>query len=112
MFRQYPKIVATFLLLVFTQKAGLRLWMHDWFHESRTAQALSIPHASHVQLKCDCFDDAMMPLLGSSLFTIPLPVRVYATLTAPYQTPILSAEKVFYSLKGPPRDTSSTDLLS
>lgn len=111
MFRKYPKIAATFLLLVFTQQAGLRLWMHDWFHESKTAQTRLFQHASHVQLKCNCFDDAMMPLLGSPTFTIPPPIRVYATLTAPDQSPILSAEKIFYSLKGPPMDPS-TNLLA
>src|SRR6185312_11024712 len=111
MFRQYPRIVAALLLLVFTQKAGLRLWMHDWFHESRTAQTESVAHASHILLKCDCFDDAIMPLLGCPLFTVPSPVRIYATLAVPSQAPFLSADKIYYSLKGPP-EAASADLLS
>ena len=107
MFRQFPKTVAVFLLLVFTQKAGLRLWMHDWFHESRTAKTASAPHAQHIQLKCDCFDDAMMPLLESPVFTVPQPVRTYSTLTATRQSPILSADDIYYSLKGPPSPLST-----
>jgi hypothetical protein len=102
MFRKYPRIVAVLLLLVFSQKAGLRLWMHHWFHESKTAQNQSVPGSGDLQLKCDCFDDAMMPLMGSPVFVIPVPVRQYTTLTIARHSPILSADKVYYSLKGPP----------
>jgi hypothetical protein len=106
MFRKYPKIVAVLLLLVFTQKAGLRLWMHHWFHESKTAPTQSSPGSENFQLKCDCFDDAMMPLLESPLFVVPAPIRQYATLTVARHSPILSAHKVYYSLKGPPKAAS------
>lgn len=102
MFRQYPKLVATVLLLVFTQKAGLRLWMHDWFHETKLAREQTSPTTAHIQLQCDCFDDAMMPLLGSPAFTVPPPVCAYAPLTVAHESPIISADKIYYSLKGPP----------
>jgi hypothetical protein len=102
MFRKYPKIVAILLLLVFTQKAGLRLWMHNWFHEPKTAKNQSAPGSDNFHLKCDCFDDAMMPLLESPVFVVPVPVRQYTTLTVTCQPPIVSADKIYYSLKGPP----------
>lgn len=102
MLRKYPKIVAALLLLAFMQKAGLRLWMHNWFHESKTAQKLSTPGAENLQLKCDCFDDAMMPLLESPQIIVTVPVRQYATLTVDRPSLILGADKVYYSLKGPP----------
>jgi hypothetical protein len=102
MFRKYPKIAAVFLLLVFTQKAGLRLWMHNWFHESKIGQTRSAPGSENLQLKCDCFDDAMMPLLETPPFIVPAPIRQFATLTVARHSPILSADKVYYSLKGPP----------
>ena len=104
MIRKYPKIVAVLLLVVFTQKAGLRLWMHHWFHESKIAKTQPTPGSDNLQLKCDCFDDAMMPLLESPLFIVPVPIRQYATLTVARHSPILSADDVFYSLKGPPAD--------
>ena len=105
MLRKYPKIVAVLLLLVFTQKAGLRLWMHNWFHESKTAQKQSKSGSEDLQLKCDCFDDAMMPLLESPQFIVPAPIRQYATLTPDRSSPILNADKIYYSLKGPPATT-------
>jgi hypothetical protein len=85
--------------------------MHDWFHESRTAQVHTAPHAGHFQLKCDCFDDAMMPLLESPIFTVSPPIYAYSTLTVARQCSILSAEKIYYSLKGPP-ELSPIDRLS
>jgi hypothetical protein len=102
MLRKYPKIVALLLLLVFTQKAGLRLWMHHWFHESKIAQHQPATGSDNLQLKCDCFDDAMMPLLESTPFIVPIPIRQYATLRVAGHSPIRSADKVYYSLKGPP----------
>jgi hypothetical protein len=102
MFRKQSKIIAVFLLLVFSQKGGLRLWMHHWFHESKTGQSCSAPASQNLQLKCDCFDDAMMPLLESPLFIVPAPVTRYTTLTVAYQSLIPTAEDIFYSLKGPP----------
>jgi hypothetical protein len=106
MFRKYPRIIAVLLLLVFSQKAGLRLWMHHWFHENKTAQNQSVPRSGHLLLKCDCFDDAMMPLMESPVFVIPVPVLQYTTLTVARHSPILSAGKVYYSLKGPPAATT------
>lgn len=102
MLRRYPKTVAVLLLLGFTQIAGLRLWMHDWFHESKAAQSKSPPGSDNLQLKGDCLDDGMMLLLESPIIIVALPVRQYATLTAARHCPILSAEKICYSLKGRP----------
>ena len=100
--RLHPKIIALVLLLVFSQKMGLRLWMHHWIHESRYLQGSTVPNAASIHLKCDCMDDAMMPLLGSSLIALNVPVQKAIVLPAPYLPPFSAAEKLFYSLKGPP----------
>jgi len=97
-----PKIIALILLLVFSQKMGLRLWMHHWIHESRALHNTSAPNAASVQLKCDCIDDAMMPMVGSSLIALDIPARRAIVLQAAYLPPFSAAEKIFYSLKGPP----------
>src|ERR1700722_744707 len=100
--RLHPKIIALLLLLVFSQKMGLRLWMHHWVHESRTQHNTTAPNAACVQLKCDCIDDAMMPMVGSSLIALDVPARTAIILPAAYLPSLSAAEKVFYSLKGPP----------
>jgi hypothetical protein len=100
--RLHPKIIALVLLLVFSQKMGLRLWMHHWIHESRSLHGSTVPNAASIHLKCDCIDDAMMPLLGSSLIALDVPTRKAIILPAASLPPFSSAEKLFYSLKGPP----------
>jgi len=102
MLRPQSKIIAVFLLLVFSQKAGLRLWMHNWFHEGKTTLSCSAPASQKLQLQCDCFDDAMMPLLESPFFAVPVPIQKCTALTIVYHTSIPDAENIFYSLKGPP----------
>lgn len=106
MLRRSPKILAFLLLLVFSQKLGLRLWMHDWFHETqahreahRTSQ---LPFAEKIQIGCDCFDDAMMPLVESPFISVSIPIQTGTILSAGYRPPFSAAEKIFYSLKGPP----------
>jgi hypothetical protein len=100
--RLHPKIIAFILLLVFTQKMGLRLWMHHWVHESRAPYNATAANAASVHLKCDCIDDAMMPMVGSSLIALDVPAQKAIVLPAAYLPPFSAAEKVFYSLKGPP----------
>jgi hypothetical protein len=100
--RLHPKIIALVLLLVFSQKMGLRLWMHHWIHESRSLQGSTVPNAASIHLKCDCMDDAMMPLLGSSPIALNVPVQKAIVLPGAYLPPFSAAEKLFYSLKGPP----------
>jgi hypothetical protein len=100
--RMPPKIVALILLLVFSQKMGLRLWMHHWVHESRSLHSSTVPNAAGLHLKCDCIDDAMMPLVGSSLIALDVPTRKAIVLPAAWLPPFSAAEKLFFSLKGPP----------
>lgn len=97
-----PKIVALILLLVFSQKMGLRLWMHHWVHESRSLQSSTVPNAAGLHLKCDCIEDAMMPLVGSPLIALDVPTRKAIILPAAWLPPFSAAEKLFFSLKGPP----------
>jgi hypothetical protein len=100
--RVHPKILAFILLLVFSQKLGLRLWMHAWVHESRAVHSTAIPNAAAVHLKCDCIDDAMMPLVGSSVVAFEGPIQEAVVMPTAYLPPFSAAEKLFFSLKGPP----------
>lgn len=100
--RLHPKIIAFVLLLVFSQKMGLRLWMHALVHESRAMHSSAVPNAAAVHLKCDCIDDAMMPLVGSSVIALDVPIQEAVTMPTAYLPPFSAAEKLFFSLKGPP----------
>jgi hypothetical protein len=100
--RLQPKIIAFILLLVFSQKLGLRLWMHAWVHEGRALHGTAVPNAAAVHLKCDCIDDAMMPLVASSVIALDVPIQEAVIMPTAYLPPFSTAEKLFFSLKGPP----------
>jgi hypothetical protein len=107
MLRRFSKIIAFLLLLVFTQKLGVRLWMHDWLHETQTRSLTSskFPTAEKLPLRCDCIDDMQMPLTATPAIVLEVPRQQSITLLAAWLPPFSAAEKVFYSLKGPPVPT-------
>jgi hypothetical protein len=97
------RIVALALVLVFTQKMGLRLWMHHWLHETRAISASKNTVVDKLQPNCDCIDDFLMPVTGSDLVELPPPVRqVHAVITAAYIPPFSAAEQRLSSPRGPP----------
>ena len=98
--RRYSKLIAVFLLLAFVQKAGLRLWMHHWLHESKTTS--TSPAAEKFQLADDCFNEAMLPLQETAVFTLSVPTQKGTPLQSAPQSPTPDREKIYYSLKGPP----------
>jgi hypothetical protein len=84
--------------------------MHHWFHETQAHReahreahrSTQVPFAEKIQLGCDCFDDAMMPLVESPFITVSIPMQTGTILPVGYRPPFSAAEKIFYSLKGPP----------
>jgi hypothetical protein len=81
---------------------GLRLWIHDIFHEGRTNQSSGFPDSDKIQFKCDCIEDAMMPLVESSIIAAPVPIGKCLDLFQTFDLQFSSTQKLFCSLKGPP----------
>lgn len=100
--RRYSRTIAIFLLLALSLHGGLRLWMHHWLHESKTASFRTIPGAATIQLADDCINDAMLPLQEATIFTIAVPVQKATELGQAPQPPTADTETIYYSLKGPP----------
>jgi hypothetical protein len=96
------RIIALALILVFTQKLGLRLWMHHWLHETRALSASHDTKVDKLQSSCDCIDDFLMPLTGGAFVELPQPIRQVHTITTAYIPPFSAAEEGFSSLRGPP----------
>ena len=97
------RIVALALVLVFTQKMGLRLWMHHWLHETKALSASKHTSVNKLLPTCDCIDDFLMPLTGSALIELPPPVRtVHMVMASAYIPPYSAAEERLSSLRGPP----------
>lgn len=103
MLRRHSKIIAFSLLLVFTEQAGLRLWMHHWLHEYKTVSRHAVaPEAQTIHQVCDCYQDAMMPLEAAATFILRVPLQKAGELIDGPHIRIPFAEKLYCSLKGPP----------
>ena len=107
MLRRRSKIIAFFLLLVFSEQGGLRLWMHHWFHEYKTTgRSTTTPATETIHQACDCYQVAMMPLEAAVFFTLDIPIQKSTGLINAPEIHIPAAEKLYCSLKGPPSPRS------
>jgi hypothetical protein len=95
------QIIAFVLLLAFTQKLGLRVMLHNRLHAA-AQQNNQNNSASYFQVQCDCLDEALVPLDNPILSELPAPVTELIPLHNNYSVHLLSAIKIFRSLRGPP----------
>jgi hypothetical protein len=101
------RIVSLLLILVFLQKLGMELWVHDWLHETHTAHSVipaekGKPVVQHHHIICNCLQDAMMPLVETKPIRYePVSKRLTAIFVTHYSS-CLSSDKEFSALRGPP----------
>jgi hypothetical protein len=99
------KVVAMVLLLAFCQRLGASLWVHHFYHENRANAAADKPGMPYWETRCDCLDDAFMPLEVAQVFHLPLISPGYVTVApAPFST-LLHRSQLHSSLRGPPAST-------
>jgi hypothetical protein len=101
------RIVSFFLILAFSQKMGLELWLHNWLHE--TAVTVSVgptqkgkPVLQHLRVKCNCIDDTLMPLMQSDIVDYSPDQRPSILIFPVTRVCGLTADKEFSALRGPP----------
>src|SRR5579864_5069831 len=103
--RLKKKITAALLIIAFTQKLGLGLFVHAWFHEN-TFGFTNDPKnpGTHLQqVRCTCIEDAMIPYAGTSAsVVISFPIKYFLNYCNTFRVLFFSANKVYYSLRGPP----------
>ena len=106
--RRYSRqIIAVFLLFLFLEKAGVRLWIHTHYHISRTAQTSSdnnkLPHSSVSAQCCDCIDDFFVPLTAADEILVSIPSICHPGLfLVHYKSLIPSSVHLSSKLRGPP----------
>jgi hypothetical protein len=76
--------------------------MHHWLHETKALSASKDAKVDKLQPNCDCIDDFLMPLTGSTAIELPPPTRSAHVIHTAYIPPFSAAEKRFSSLRGPP----------
>ncbi len=103
--RLKKKITAVLLIIVFTQKLGLGLFLHAWLHEKPIGSTddLKNPVTHLQQVSCSCIEDAMIPFAGAdSSIIISPPVKFFFSYNNPLRVLYTSSEKIYYGLRGPP----------
>ncbi len=106
------RIVSFVLILAFLQKLGLELWLHNWLHETTVTASVGPtqkgkPFLQHQQIKCNCIDDALMPLMESDVIDYCPDRRPSNAIFATIYSSWLSVDTEFSALRGPPAAGSS-----
>jgi hypothetical protein len=97
------RLIAFLLILVFSQKLGVRLWLHEWLHaQAATIHCPDATHYDRLPLKCDCIDDLMMPMSGVHFIEFVPPGKEYIAFIAACPSPVFSPNRHIPSLRGPP----------
>ena len=101
--RTITKITAVFLILVFSQKMGMSLYLHNWLHAARQQANASQPLSNQeVKFACGCINDFTLPLAETAMPELPVPVII---INSPQSSPVLTfpaVYKYFHSLRAPP----------
>jgi hypothetical protein len=101
------RVISFLLILVFTQKLVLGLWLHNWLHEPRGNHSRVLANKGKAcpelwPVKCHCIDDALMPLIKSHPFLCrERPKHLITTLLITRST-AFSRDEMIPALRGPP----------
>jgi len=99
--RPTVKSLAIILLLVFCQKVGGGLYLHNWLHANNCRETQSTG-ANVSGYNCSCIDDFSMPFAGS---LEPVTQRISSTeieFISFYKFLVPFSSTYFSSLRGPP----------
>src|SRR5687767_5884013 len=95
------RYLASFLILVFSQKTGAGLLYHNLFHDSSQDEA-PVSAEKNTSLTCVCIDDYLMPFEGSEQPQLSTPFTI-AILTSPiFKDRLPFCTPVYSLLRGPP----------
>ena len=101
--RIITKFTTLALILVFSQKMGMSLFLHNWLHAASQHSASSKPISSQeIQFACGCINDFNLPLTETSLPEIQAPVVIVHQQHAEPVFTITAVSKYFHSLRAPP----------
>ena len=101
--RIITKFITLFLILVFSQKMGMSLYLHNWLHAAKQHPDSSNPlSGDEIQFACGCIDHFNLPLTETAVPAIHTPVT---TVHHSFAEPVFSIPVVFqyfHSLRAPP----------
>lgn len=101
--RIITKIMALFLMLVFSQKMGMSLYLHNWLHAVKSHTNTDIPVSEQeIKFACGCINDFTIPIIETDVPQLTVP---FVTINQPVAAPVYTfpaVYKYYHSLRGPP----------
>jgi hypothetical protein len=102
--RIITKLTTLVLILVFSQKMGMGLFLHNWLHSSKQHTTSSSKPISdqEIQFACGCINDFNLPFTETTVPELQAPVIIaHKPNTEPVYT-FPAVYKYFRSLRAPP----------
>src|SRR5678815_1310103 len=96
------KSLAILLLLVFCQKIGGGLYLHNWLHANACKQYSHTGSETVSGYNCSCIDDFSMPFSDNEEKTPQLVIPIKTEFTPSYNSLIPFSSTFFHSLRAPP----------
>jgi hypothetical protein len=101
------RVISFLLILIFTQKLVLGLWLHDWLHEPRGNRSWVLAKDGKAcpefqPVKCHCIDDALMPLIHSNPFVYQGHQQHLVAILLIARSAAFSRDVMIPALRGPP----------
>jgi hypothetical protein len=99
------RCIAFFLILVFSQKAGAGLFLHNLLHRTTTDSKRPIQgneKNNEFSYNCNCIDNFLIPFAEADEPICPEPVFILITRVAFFEDKIPFHTFIFSSLRGPP----------
>lgn len=101
--RIITRFTTVLLILVFSQKMGVGLYLHNWLHASIQHATSSKPiSGQEIQFTCGCINDFNLPFTETTVPSIEVPVTVVNQLHIAPIFNIPAVFKYFHSLRAPP----------
>jgi len=96
------KFLALILLLVFCQKVGGGLYLHNWLHANACKQISHSPGQVVSGYNCGCIDDFSMPFADDAERTSQPATAIKTEFIASDNSLIHYSSTFFHSLRAPP----------
>ncbi|HMK24464.1 MAG TPA: hypothetical protein VK483_00440 [Chitinophagaceae bacterium] len=98
------RCTAILFILVFSQKSGAGLFLHNLLHTGNTTSQVPEQHNNSKELSysCTCLDDFLMPFDGSEETVYSPPVTNSIVLDIFFETRIPFITSILSSPRGPP----------
>jgi hypothetical protein len=95
------KFFAVLLIIVFSLKAGMGLYLHNSIH-AKNNSCTSLPGSTEIKFACSCVTDFYLPFTEASQQKINLPSFTYGEYTLSYTSSLFLAATIYHSLRAPP----------